>query len=338
MISDYVKYRRFPLILLMMSLSVFWLLQFLYRAPLESVGYTTLINLTLTAMILIPDYFHYRLRRRQLKQLEQAWLTQIWELPYTQEPMEKAYQDLILKQREILEEEKEKQLTASRQREELVTLWMHQIKLPLAAMSLIIEDLDPEKQPPAAHLNELRLALMRTEQYAQTALKTIQIENLKNDLVMETCDLKEICAEVIRKQALVFILKKLTLNFEAESVWVTTDRKWLAFMLEQLLSNSLKYTQQGSITISLIPGERPRLILSDTGCGIAEEDLPRIFERGYTGYNGHQDFKASGIGLFLCRKVSSTLGLTLNLQSHKNEGTQVTLEFPPQDSFYYRGL
>lgn len=115
-------------------------------------------------------------------------------------PLELRYQQLILKQRVILTEEKEKQNAAQKQREELVTMWMHQIKLPLASLSLILESLEPEDTISASHLNEMKLALMRTEQYAQTALKAIQIENLKEDLILEPCDLGELCQEVIRKQ------------------------------------------------------------------------------------------------------------------------------------------
>ncbi len=151
--------------------AIYAFLQYLYWYPLESTGYTALIVLTLLVLISALDYRRYRRRLRQLDSLTEAWISLEREMPDTRDPLEQRYQQLILKQRVILTEEKEKQNAAQKQREELVTMWMHQIKLPLASLSLILESLEPEDTISASHLNEMKLALMRTEQYAQTALK-----------------------------------------------------------------------------------------------------------------------------------------------------------------------
>lgn len=104
---------------------------------------------------------------------------------------------------------------------------------------------------------------------------------------------------------------------------VLTDEKWLSFVIEQLLSNALKYTPSGSITITL---EDPlTLCIRDTGIGIAPEDLPRVFEKSYTGYNGRSDKKASGIGLYLCKRICHNLGHTITIESSLDTGTTVRI-------------
>ena len=336
MLRSYLRHRQFLFLWTAVVLIIFLFLQYLYWYPLASIGYTALIVVTVSAIITAFDYRSYRSRLNQLDALEEAWISLGREMPDTQDPLEQRYQQLILKQREILTFEKQKQLTAQQQREELVTMWMHQIKLPLASLSLIIESLEPDDILSASHLNEMKLALMRTEQYAQTALKAIQIENLKEDLILEPCDLGELCAEVIRKQALPFILKKLQLDFTPFHQNVITDRKWLGFMVEQLLSNALKYTDSGTISVTFQSDPAPHLIIADTGKGISAADQQRLFEHGYTGYNGHQDFKASGIGLTLCKKTADSLNIKLVLESEKDKGTQVHLIFPQSDLFFYR--
>lgn len=189
MLRSYLRHRQFLFLWTAVVLIIFLFLQYLYWYPLASIGYTALIVVTVLAIITAFDYRSYRSRLNQLDALEEAWISLGREMPDTQDPLEQRYQQLILKQREILTFEKQKQLTAQQQREELVTMWMHQIKLPLASLSLIIESLEPDDILSASHLNEMKLALMRTEQYAQTALKAIQIENLKEDLILEPCDL-----------------------------------------------------------------------------------------------------------------------------------------------------
>lgn len=279
MLRSYLRYRQFLFLWTGIVLAIYAFLQYLYWYPLESTGYTALIVLTLLVLISALDYRRYRRRLRQLDSLTEAWISLEREMPDTRDPLEQRYQQLILKQRVILTEEKEKQ---------------------------------------------------------NAALKAIQIENLKEDLILEPCDLGELCAEVIRKQALPFILKKLQLNFTPFHQTIVTDRKWLGFILEQLLSNALKYTDAGSISITFLCDPTPHLIIADTGRGIAAADQARLFERGYTGYNGHHDFKASGIGLYLCRKTADSLNIKLHLESEKEKGTQVHLIFPSPDLFFYR--
>lgn len=110
---------------------------------------------------------------------------------------------------------------------------------------------------------------------------------------------------------------------------IVTDEKWFVFCLEQILSNSIKYTPRGSISLRAEEeGKRVLLFLEDTGIGIRAEDLPRIFERGFTGYNGRMDKRATGIGLYLCRRIYGKLGITVQVYSEEGRGTKVVLGIP----------
>lgn len=131
--------------------------------------------------------------------------------------------------------------------------------------------------------------------------------------------------QALRRFSAEFIDRRLRLDYTPTGLTVLTDEKWLCFVLEQLLSNALKYTREGSITVEL-DGERV-LAIRDTGIGIAPEDLPRIFEKGYTGQNGRADKRASGLGLYLCSRICRNLGVGLTVKSTSGVGTTLLLDF-----------
>ena len=144
------------------------------------------------------------------------------------------------------------------------------------------------------------------------------------DYVLKQYDLDDILRQAVRKYASQFIRKKIRLVYEPLSCKVLTDEKWFLFVIEQVLSNALKYTRSGEISITL---EAPKtLCIRDTGIGIAPEDLPRIFEKGFTGYNGRSDKKASGIGLYLCRRICGRLNHEIGVVSKVDEGTEVRID------------
>lgn len=186
------------------------------------------------------------------------------------------------------------------------TMWAHQIKTPIAAMRLI---LDGEDSPCCRELYE---ELLRIEQYTQMVLCYMRLESGENDIVVRTFSVDSMIKKALRRFSSQFIRKKLALTYESTDVSVLTDEKWFVFVLEQLLSNAVKYTRDGGVAIEVSDGF---LRISDTGIGIAEEDLPRIFSKGFTGCNGRADMKASGIGLYLCKRVCAMLGHTISITS-----------------------
>lgn len=144
-------------------------------------------------------------------------------------------------------------------------------------------------------------------------------------LVFARYDLDALIRQAVRKYAPLFIRRKIILSYEPVHCEVLTDEKWLVFVLEQILSNALKYTKSGSIHIYLSPDAPKTLVIEDTGIGIAPEDLPRIFEKGYTGCNGRADKRSTGIGLYLCRQIMEKLSHTIRIESEMGVGTKVYL-------------
>ena len=182
------------------------------------------------------------------------------------------------------------------------TLWVHQIKTPIAAMELVL------RQDTSTQAEVLRQELFKIQRYVELALQYNKLQDLASDLVITPCDLAAILRECVKKYALLFIHQGLSVEIGPLAETVVSDKKWLSFLLEQIISNGAKYTHTGGMRIYM---EGERLVLEDTGIGIRPEDLPRIFERGYTGYNGRLDSRASGIGLYMAKRVADALGIAL---------------------------
>ena len=203
------------------------------------------------------------------------------------------------------------------------TMWTHQIKTPIAAIRLLLQG---EKQP----LEEL----FKIEQYVEMALHYARLDSISSDLLFQTQDVYAVIKQAVKKYSVLFIGSGLSFTMEEFSVRAVTDEKWLSFVFEQILSNALKYTHEGGIQIYGLDenGEKTReeaffVVFEDSGSGIREEDLPRIFERGFTGYNGRLDKKSTGIGLYLCKQILDRLSHTIRVESRMGEGTRVIVGF-----------
>lgn len=170
--------------------------------------------------------------------------------------------------------------------------------------------------------------LFRIEEYVSMALQYQRVSSTENDFVLEKVSVDGVIRDTIKKYAKIMIRRHIGINYSGTGQEVYTDGKWLAFMLEQILSNAIKYTPHGVVTIETAE-EKDRFFITikDTGIGIKAEDLPRVFEKGYTGYNGHADKKATGIGLYLCRQMADKLGHTIRMESEIGKGTKVWIGF-----------
>lgn len=196
------------------------------------------------------------------------------------------------------------------------TLWAHQIKTPIASMRLTLQNEDSDLA------RSLSGDLMRVEQYVEMVLVFLRLDSSTTDYVIRRHSLDDIVRPAVRRFAGEFIRRRLRLEYQPLDYTVVTDGKWLGFVVEQVLSNALKYTASGSVTISM---DGDDLCIRDTGMGIAAEDLPRIFEQGFTGVNGRRDRRASGIGLYLCRRICGNLGHTIRASSVPNQGTEIRI-------------
>lgn len=240
-------------------------------------------------------------------------------LPEAMNLIEEDYREVLSE----LSDEKQRLITSMEQKYremmDYYTIWVHQIKTPIAAMRLLLQSGE------GAQYRELSEELQRIEQYVEMVLCYLRLDSDSTDYVLKEYELDELIRQAVRKYAASFIRKKLRLEYEPVNCRVLTDEKWMLFVLEQVLSNALKYTKAGSISISQ---ESPGILcIRDTGIGIAPEDLPRIFEKGYTGYNGRSDKKASGIGLYLCKRICRNLGHRIAAESAVGTGTVIRIDF-----------
>lgn len=248
------------------------------------------------------------------------------------------------------------------------SMWVHQIKTPIAALKMLIEEennaylASDDAESSSMGENDERVIngrrkqneLFRIEQYVDMALQYTRLGAETNDFVFETVMLDEVVKSSIHKYARQFIHRQLRLTYTPQDIMAVTDKKWLGFVIDQLLSNAVKYTKQGGVTIRVCRAEPPdphenirdegnmaggvqrydkkalceegvRIVIEDTGIGIRAEDLPRVCEKGYTGYNGHADKYATGIGLYLCRAILDKLGHSLVITSQQGKGTRVEI-------------
>lgn len=292
----------------------------LYELPVEAVGYGAVLCAFLGVILVVWDYRAFYERHKRLEVLRREITVTAAVLPQPWGPLEEDYQAVI----RVLYEDKLQLTGHMRQRYtdlvEYYTVWAHQIKTPIAAMGLLLQG----EQGDTPHSRELREELQRIEHYVEMVLCYLRLEAPATDYLIREYDLDGIIKQAVRKYASQFIRRKIRLEYEPLNCRVLTDEKWLLFVIEQILSNALKYTRSGTIAITL---EEPKtLCIRDTGMGIAPEDLPRIFEKGYTGFNGRTDKKASGIGLYLCRRICRNLGHEITAGSAAGRGTEIRLD------------
>ena len=211
-------------------------------------------------------------------------------------------------------------------------MWVHQIKIPIAAMHILLQSVEDEN-PALPELKEMKMELFKMEQYVEMVLTYLRMEDMSGDLQFEKVSLDKILKQSVRKYSQMFILQKIRLDYRPVERIVLTDEKWLEFVTEQILSNALKYTKNGGEIRICLEEKRGRecLVIEDNGIGIQAEDLPRVFEKGFTGYNGRADKKSTGIGLYLCKKIMDKMGHKIWIDSEVGKGTRVYLELTRQE-------
>ena len=198
------------------------------------------------------------------------------------------------------------------------TLWAHQIKTPIAAARLLLQE-----QPDAVS-GEVEVELLKIEQYVEMVLGYLRLDSESTDYVLRDTDLDGLLRQAVRKFARMFILKKIALDLQETGRTVLTDEKWLSFVVEQVLSNALKYTPAGGRI--RIYGDGETLVIADSGIGIRRRTCPGCSRRVFTGYNGREDKKSTGIGLYLCRRVMDRLNHSISIVSRPGQGTLVRLD------------
>lgn len=335
LVLKYLQSHLKIIILLVIFTVVFVVVFRLYNIPTEPVLYAAVLCSIIGLIALVITFSFFVAKHRILIGLQKSIAVSIDRLPSHNLIIEEDYRELI----RILHSEN-KRLADSfdiqhRDMLQYYTLWAHQIKTPISAMRLLLQAEESQDN------SELESELFKIEQYVEMVLGYLRSDSMSTDLSINKYELNDIVKQAVRKYAREFIRRKIRLNYEELQCQILTDEKWLVFALEQLISNALKYTRKGEISIymeacpsmelcsadiySSGKDAQKTLIIQDSGIGILAEDLPRVFERGFTGFNGRLDKKSTGIGLYLVKRILKMLGHTISIESTENEGTKVIL-------------
>lgn len=345
---DYISKIKFYIILQLFPVMLAEIIFFLYQLPIEPMVYVTVFWLITGICACLNGFYRYRKKVEQLELIAAAPDINLSQMDSPVGQDERFQQEIMQQLNQMRIDVENASQKSSEDMTDYYTMWAHQIKTPIFALRLLLQESTEENK-------EKLSELFKIEQYVEMVLGYLRTEDMSSDLKLSRCSLDRIIRDQIHKYAGIFVSKKLTLTYESISQDVLTDEKWLGFVIGQILSNVLKYTRTGGIRIYLEKKlsldtddvsisirnddcnkvEKLTLVIEDTGIGIRAEDIPRIFEKGYTGVNGRDDNRATGIGLYLSNKIMRKLGHHLYITSTEGKGTKVFLEFSVEDLNMY---
>lgn len=302
--------RRFILLLLLIVFSIMGMFAFIFEDGRSLLEYQLLLAFLLASFFLGMD-------------LASAYKEYRNQLFYASGRPQTALEVLFSEKLALLEMDKKNRAIEEREKlndlMDYYTLWAHQIKTPIAASSLLVGEIEDKKVK-----NQLEQELFKIESYVNIVLQYLRLESFHEDLVLKKENVEDLVKEIVKKYAIFFIQKGLSLNLHDLDRTIITDKKWFVVILEQVLSNSLKYTSQGGIEIYF---QEDTLYIKDSGLGIQDADLLRVFERGFSGYNGRLTQQSSGLGLYLSKKIADELGHQISIASQVGHGTTVMISF-----------
>ena len=304
---------------------IFWI----YEIPVEIAGYAFLLVILWNVIWFTLVFIRYEKRQRILEENQGKIRTEAGGFPEAESRESEMYQELI---RQLYEEKKELESSVQIEKQELsdyYSMWVHQIKTPIAALDILLQNTEQflyEEDIVNSRINkrleiiqesipvsDMKMELFKIEQYVEMALNYLRVEDISSDLSFKQYAVDDMVCQVIRKYAKIFISKKIKMDFKPTKACIVTDEKWFIFVLEQIISNALKYIKKGQISIYM---KEKSLVI---------EDLPRIFEKGFTGYNGRENKKSTGIGLYLCKNIMDKLQWNITADSEVGRGTKIYL-------------
>lgn len=315
------------------------LYMYLIGARKQDVVYAAVLDAMIIIITVLAGFLGYSSKVKALSNALERPVEEQAQLPEATDDVEMLYHRLLENQSIARNESESSAAIRQSQMRDYYSMWVHQIKTPISAMKLLLEaereelgqlmcDDEQSQCLLSDNMDSFEDELFRIEEYVSMALQYQRVSSTENDFVLEKVSVDGVIRDTIKKYAKIMIRRHIGINYSGTGQEVYTDGKWLAFMLEQILSNAIKYTPQGVVTIETAEEKDWFFIaIKDTGIGIKAEDLPRVFEKGYTGYNGHADKKATGIGLYLCRQMADKLGHTIRMESEIGKGTKVWIGF-----------
>lgn len=329
-IFSFLKIRKVPIIIFTGIVVIFGILFYLYDIPSDAIIYGCELSFAWSAVCLLIDFYKYYKRHKLLHINREQFFENAEELPEYMDIIECDYQELAKELYQAKQGLISKNRIAKKELLDYYGMWVHQIKTPIAALDILLQNTErmlyqldeKEMMQKVISVSDMKMELFKIEQYVEMALNYLRVEDISSDLVFKKQELDDMVCQVIRKYAKIFISKKIKMDFKPTKVSIVTDEKWFIFVLEQIISNALKYIKKGQISIYM---KEKSLVIEDTGIGIPAEDLPRIFEKGFTGYNGRENKKSTGIGLYLCKNIMDKLQWNITVDSEVGSGTKIYL-------------
>ena len=314
----YLKDRLFFIMIYMVSVLVCLCVFKLYDLELEAFAYAFMILCVLLVVCFLFDYYKYYKKHQTLLTLRSNSNVSLSCDLQDSSLIGEDYHEILVAMKEYHDQYVESSESKMHDLEDYFTMWVHQAKLPIAAMKLLLED---EK----LSRSEIKLQLLRMDQYTDMVLAYLRLNSTHTDFLFKELELDDLIRQSIRRFSTEFIRKHIQLSFKETGDVILSDEKWLVFVLEQILSNSLKYTKENGL-ISIYMKSKHILVIEDNGIGISASDLNRVFEKGYTGMNGRSDKTASGLGLYLCKNILDMLNHKITIESSVGKGTRVLLD------------
>lgn len=324
-VGSYLKSRLVIVCLYLFITAVFFAITALYGYgnAFWNMLYAVVVVAFFGTLYAVFDYRKYRKKCLDLFTALEKGEERMQFLPEGGDVKEQLYRQML---KDVEQEKKRLRIAYDEKKKDMMdyyTMWIHQVKTPIAALRLLLLE-EGEK------LEEL----FKIEQYAEMALYFARLDSLSSDFLFRKYDVQEIVKQAVKKYSILFLHSGLSFRMEEFEIKAVTDEKWLCFVVEQVFSNALKYTHEGGIAIyganaegGEVRGRASYLVIEDTGIGIRESDLPRIFERGFTGYNGRMDKRSTGLGLYLCEQIMKRMSHTITVKSAQGKGTKVILGF-----------
>ncbi|WEV60325.1 sensor histidine kinase [Streptococcaceae bacterium ESL0729] len=288
-LKDYLK-EKFPLIWVLLFIFLIYLTFF----TIWNLDSEPLVSASLIALLTFSLYFIFDFRRWRKKKLEE---------------------EALLEELRNISDKLDETILFDKNLTDIVRIWSHQMKVPLASIDLMVQtgQIDPLV---------LKNQAFQIDNYLGILLEYLRLNNVSTDFRFDKFDVKDLVVKLVKKYANQFIAKDLTVEITGSWVLVT-DKRWLSVALEQIINNAVKYTNQGSVKFIL---EKNSLLIEDTGIGILSEDIPRLFEHGFTGYNGRLGKKSTGLGLYLSKTILDKLELGISVSSQVDQGTRVFIK------------
>ncbi|NBJ96728.1 sensor histidine kinase [bacterium 1xD8-48] len=295
----------------------------------------TLILIFWTVILALWLFITYRERKRYFDEIDKI-LAEVDQryllgelLPYSCRLEDRLYNKMMHLSNKSVIEKIRKIEDAQRDYREYIESWVHEIKTPITGIALICENRRRHEAVTQENLREISLENQKIENCVDKVLYYARMENVYKDFLIQKTDLQKTAEEVLAKNRLLLIRHQVRAEVHCGDM-VYTDGKWISFILNQMIGNSVKYRSESPVFLIYTEREKDgvRLTIEDNGVGILPEELSRIFEKGFTGSNGRSHKQATGMGLYLCKRLCERLEIGLSVQSQPGRGTKMTLDFP----------